>query len=47
MNTVDKINTENGRDTTYLASQGTLKMQSFYNTFRPDDAVESDEEPRA
>jgi DNA polymerase V len=45
MNTVDKINTENGRDTTYLASQGTLKMQSFYNTFRPDDAVEIGEEP--
>jgi len=46
MNTVDKINTENGRDTAYLASQGMLKMQSFYNTFRPDDA-EIDEEPRA
>jgi DNA polymerase V len=45
MNTVDKINTDNGRDTTYLASQGTLKMQSFYNTFRPDDAVENDEYP--
>lgn len=41
MNIVDKINTENGRDTTYLASQGTLKMRSFYNTFRPDDAVEN------
>ena len=43
MDSVDKINAENGRDTTYLASQGTLKMRSFYNTFRPDDAVENDE----
>ncbi|MEO6906840.1 MAG: SOS mutagenesis and repair protein UmuC, partial [Abditibacteriaceae bacterium] len=43
MSMVDKINTGSGRDTTYLASQGTLKMRSFYNTFRPDDAQDLDE----
>lgn len=43
MHIVDKINAANGRDTAYLASQGKVKMRSFYNTFRPDDAEEMEE----
>jgi len=40
MDAVDRVNTENGSNTAYLAAQGKISLKSFYNTFRPDDAKE-------
>jgi len=44
MNAVDRVNTENGSNTAYLAAQGKISLKSFYNTFRPDDAKEEGRE---